>query len=386
MNEEYFVSLAKASILGENPENPPKDIDWEYIWNKAYKQNLTGLIAESILRLPPEIQPENTELWNEGMMQTLFLMSQKFAEFDRITRMLINAGIDVVCLKGIVTKDLYPVPELRVMGDFDIFVSKSQIDAVSDIFKNEGYELKKEVVGITAQKGKILWEVFSSLEQEFRENTEEYDEKLFCGKISWDNGLYRLNNTHMLAHMILHFGQHLIYTGSGIRNLLDIVLFLKKYKDDTDFEEVKRICADNYFERLYQYIMTAVDEIFGVPIEHEDYDIKQFIDTLLVGGVFGEAAKNVMARQTSRQVGNVGMIRRVFFPTCEMLKTSYPYLKKHRWLLPFAWVHRIFRARIHRGFKFKKMITDLGEGVQYAKKHDKRMKELEIYTKKFDKE
>lgn len=381
MNKEYFVSLAKTSILGEKTENPPKDTDWKYIWDKAYAQNISGIIAESVLRLPPELQPENTELWNEGMMQTLFLMSQKFAEFGRISKLFVNSGIEVVCLKGIVTKDLYPVPELRVMGDFDLFVKKSQINTVSDILRNEGYEILKEPVGITAKKGGIMWEIFFTLEQEFRENTLAYDEKLFDEKVSIGNGLYRLNNTHMLSHMILHFGQHLIYTGSGIRNLLDIVIFVKKYKDETDFEEVKRICADNYFERLYQYVMTAVDEIFGVSVEHEDYEIKQFIDILLEGGVFGEAANNVMARQTSRQIGNVGMIRRVFFPTCEMLETSYSYLKKHRWLLPVAWVHRIFRARLHRKYTFKSMISDLGESVKYAKKHDVQMNDLKLYTK-----
>ena len=40
-----------------------------------------------------------------------------------------------------------------------------------------------------------------------------------------------------------------------------------------------------------------------------------------------------------------GSIGAALFPSARTLENRYPYLKKHPWLLPAAWAHRIFKYK-----------------------------------------
>ena len=379
--QQYFISLSRAAIFDEAPPAPPDGLDWQWLWDKSREQNLTGLLASAIEKLPNGQRPANYEQWYMSMLQTAMVMGDRFDEFDRMMEILRQNGLEPVCLKGIVVKDLYKTPELRTMGDFDVFTEKEKFPEVKEIFASEGYDISIESMGINVTKGRHFWEIFFTLEEEFRVNCLEWDKRFLDNTMRTENGILTLNPTYMLAHLILHFGKHMVREGAGIRSLLDIALYIRKYKDEIDFDFVRQACTEQHFENAYVYILNAVKQYFNVETDIEPTDAEHFIEYTLNGGIFGAMNDNVMIHQAAKHEDKVGFVRRMFFPTVKMLDYRYTYLKKYPFLLPVAWVHRAFYAKSHYGYSFKQMFKGIRGSAEFSKDRDKWLEDLNLYDK-----
>ncbi len=373
---KYFISLSRAAIFDETPPAPPDGLDWQWLWEKSREQNLTGLLASAIEKLPNEQRPTNYEQWYTTMLQTAMVMGDRFDEFERMMGILRQNGLEVIALKGVVLKDLYGEGRstLRTMGDFDVFVKKEKLSEIQRIFATDGYTLTDERTGLTASKDAYSWDIFYTLEEEFRDKSGKYDE-IIRNKAIKINGLTCPCPTYMLAHLLLHLGKHLTSEGAGLRNLLDIALFVKAYKNEIDFKEVRNVCQELDFKNIYIYALNALNKYFDFDFDIEAKDPKKFVALMLDGGIFGEGKSNVLLAQVSKR-GDISVYRKLFFPPASMLEESYKYLQKFPFLLPVAWVHRFFYAVFHRKFGVKKMLEDIEGSVEFAKKHDKTMEEL----------
>lgn len=313
------------------------------------------------------------------MLQTAMIMGDRFDEFERMTEIIKNKGIQAIFLKGCVVRELYPTPELRTMGDFDVFVEKATLPKIKEIFTSEDYDITTESKGIDAIKGNNLWEIFFSLEDEFRVNADIWDKSFSSNTMRTEADTLTLSPTYMLLHLMLHFDKHIAHEGAGIRSLLDIALYIKKYKSEIDFDFVRQACAKQHYENAYVLTLNAVSHFFGVQSDVENKDVELFVEYTLTSGIFGEKLKNVMISQVTKVEDNVGIIRKLFFPTVKMMEFRYTYLKKFPWLLPFAWVHRIFRARSHHGYTFGQMLSGLNDSIKISKEHETWVNGLNLY-------
>ena len=68
-------------------------------------------------------------------------------------------------------------------------------------------------MGITAKKGSVFWEIFFTIEEEFRVNCMEWDAKLPKNTMRTDEGILTLTPKFMLSHMIIHYGKHMVREG-----------------------------------------------------------------------------------------------------------------------------------------------------------------------------
>ncbi len=376
--QTYIIALSKAAIFDEDPPLPPEDIDWQYIWDKAYEQNISGLLASAILKLPKDKQPNNAAQWRNIMIQTMVIMSRKNAEFERMSAKLKENQIEPICLKGCVLKDLYPDPALRVMGDFDVLIEKHQRKQAEEIFAQEGYMIRRDTLFIEVTKGNINGELFESLEAELKHEPQKWNNILKNNAIYAD-GKRILNPTYEFAFSIIHTAKHLIGVGCGLRSVLDAVLMLK-HRRNIDFEKVNEACKAQGYERVLSYIITIAEQFYGLRTDDgiERIDCEKLLEYMLDGGVFGHTDEsNVLIQQVAKQGGeSVGAIRRIFFPPREMLAYKYQYVKKSPLLLPVAWVHRFFTAVFVRRHSIKGMAANINESVKYSKEHDEKLKEL----------
>ena len=366
--QTYIIALSKAAIFDEDPPLPPEDIDWQYIWDKAYEQNISGLLASAIKKLPDEQKPENFSQWKSVMMQTLAIMTKKFIEFDNMSQKLAGAGDRLICLKGIVVKDFYPVPEFRTMGDFDLLTDN--IGKSKSIFEENNYSITDDKISFEASDyEKINWEVFTTLENEFRINSEKYDNIIRENCVLWKNGLYKPNDTDFFAHIIVHAAKHILQQGLGVRCLGDIALIIKNC--NINYEKIEKVCAEQKCGKVYQYIMACMRKFFGLDVKiNETLDADLFLEYMLTYGVFGKDAHgNVLVPQVAKRSNNVAAARKIFFPPVKMLDYKYRYLKKYPFLLPVAWIHRVFEAKQRWGYSVKDMLRSLRGAAKYSEEH-----------------
>ena len=383
-DDRYIVELSRAAIFDDTPFVPEESLDWEYIYNKSIEQNITGLIASVIPKVPQNKQPKDFQKWQSSLFKTISIMGRRNAEFERILRELKNNSVAPLCLKGIVVKDIYPTPELRTMGDFDILIEKEERDICESTFDNMGYKLTKNTLFFEVDKGFVHGEVFFSLEDDFRKRPWLWDKEL-KQNVGFENGKKTLLPTYEFAYSIIHTAKHLVREGCGIRNLLDAVLLLKHKSNEIDMNVVERICKSQAYERILYFIITAAEIYYDVKIRSNIIRISQnetevFVDYLLQYGIFGkEIEGNVLAQQVVRREGNdVSPLRRIFFPPKEMIWHRYQYVKKSSLLLPVAWIHRFITAVFVKKYSISSMLDGIDKSLEYGYEHDVWMEKLQI--------
>ena len=91
---------------------------------------------------------------------------------------------------------------------------------------------------------------------------------------------------------------------------------------------------------------------------------------MLTYGVFGKVEQgNVLIPQVAKRSNNVAAARKIFFPPVNMLDYKYRYLKKYPFLLPVAWIHRVFEAKRRWGYSVKDMLRSLRGAAKYSEEH-----------------
>ena len=384
-SDEYIIELSKAAIFNYKPINPLYELDWNYIFDKSIEQNIAGLIFPSLVKLDDEFKPNSLliERWKKVMYSNIEFNSNMYNEFMKMINILKQYNIIVVGLKGCVLRNIYPTPELRSMGDFDVLVKKNDLKKIVEIFKENNYIISKDAFGITCKNKDAYWEIFYTLEEEFRNSFNIVDELAFNYNIETDF-VNMLEYTIFLAHLIIHTGKHYVREGAGIRNICDIALFINKFKDYIDFEKVRKICIDENFENIYYYIMNSVKYFFDVDmseIKIEKKNYKLFIEYMLLNGVFGKSDNTVVFQVSKNEDDSVKGIRKLLFPSVKLLDYRYKYLKKMPFLLPFAWVHRFFSAIFKHKYSLKTMIYDTNEAIKFSYERLERLERLGIKDK-----
>ena len=376
----YFIELSKAAIYDTVPDLPSDSIDWQLIWDTADAQNILGLIASAVLKLPSDYQPKNAEEWQQAMFQTIYVMNMRFCDFERMCKALKHMDVEFICMKGIVVKDYYPIPELRTMGDFDIFIKEQDLTKIEKAFLKNGYTIIKQPLCSTfINEKKTVFEVFCTLQEEFRTDTEIMNRQIVKNAVNWKENAFMMQPTDLFAYNIIHTAKHFVHEGCGIRNIFDAVLTYNKYKAEINIETVRSLCRSQGYEKVFDYIIAAIKKYFGITIDDAVCEnVDEFMLYLLKDGVFGDNEKKSIftAHLIDHDGSRVDGYKRVFFPPKEMLEHKYEYLKKYEWMLQIAWIHRFVLAV----FKERRSVIDMSKGLKdsarYAEDREKRLKEL----------
>ncbi|MBQ3413161.1 MAG: nucleotidyltransferase family protein [Oscillospiraceae bacterium] len=141
-------------------------------------------------------------------------------------------------LKGSVLKDLYPIYGMRQMSDNDILIDSFREAEVKKVMEDLGFEAvsygkgnhdvyhKQPVSNIeihtslfVPSHNKAIYEYYRSVEEKLM--PKEGFERKFS-----DEDFY--------IYMIAHEYKHYTNSGTGIRSLLDVYVFLRKHEDDLD--------------------------------------------------------------------------------------------------------------------------------------------------------
>lgn len=383
ISQKYLIELSRAAVFDEDPAVPPEGVDWKYIFDKANEQNIAGLVASAVLRLPDMVQTDNSQSWNDIMMQTMFVMGKRFAEFEKMMGVLKKNGIEPICLKGAVIKDLYPVPELRTMGDFDVLIEKEERKSVKDIFGSMGYEVENRTFLSEMSNKNVHWEVFTTLEEEFNNNCEHWESMLRENVISDVNGRLLLNPTYEFLYVIVHMAKHFVGRGCGLRNILDIVLAAKFRYAEIDFDAVYRYCDELGIDRIFEYIVLVLDRYFDIrlPLKMPMLDDELFMDYILSYGIYGRDVDGVAFAGRILNENSNGSIINALFPSFDLLKNEYSYLKKSKLLLPVAWVHRAFRGIFVKKLSLGDVAQGMKQSAEWSEVREQRLKKLGVECK-----
>ena len=231
-------------------------------------------------------------LYNESMAQTVFLQTISALDLDKISdidirknfsiaalrqmghnlkihaqhgyvhKVLHDNNIDYCILKGSASAYFYPRPLLRMMGDVDFLVRKSDVQRVENLFKQDGFVPLKEhhICHIVLQKEKIHLEMhFAPAGMPDGKNGE-----LICGYLAdiFDKAelvqvegatFRRPSLFHHGLILLMHMYHHLLAEGIGLRHVCDWALWINSVDEkfiEQEFREKLLKCGLWEFARI----------------------------------------------------------------------------------------------------------------------------------------
>lgn len=295
----------------------------------------------------------------------------KTEEFLELYRQLRASGVRPLVVKGIICRSLYPRPDYRTSGDEDVLCGEKQFEAchrgltafgmTACSASLDSYEVpyRKEDGVLYVELHKTLFATQSDIfgdcnrlfDEVFEHSVEVEIQGVPVATPEWSE--------HLL-YLILHAFKHFLHSGFGIRQVCDMVLFAHAYGDRVDWEWVLSRCRGLRADKFAASIFAIGQKYLGFSPEQARYphswqalavDPDPLLEDLLCGGIYGTVSRNrvhsshmtlsaVAADKKGKKGGN--NIFRTIFPPTFVLEDRYHWLSRHRWLLPVAWLCRIF--------------------------------------------
>lgn len=342
----------KQELLPETIEI--NDSTWMELYHLAATHNITPMLFQTLYhRNIPVLLKQK---WKQDTFISITKQMQREHHFLALMELCSQANLEVLVVKGIICRYLYPNSDERPSNDEDLLVRKEDLEKVTQLFLNHGLimvEDSEDVRTFHASSGLHL-EVHTEL---FAEKSDAYGFFNTYFKDAFKNpSTYIINNVQIhtlsendhLLFLIFHYIKHFLHGGVGIRQICDIAIFIIKHQDTLDFKFLHTTLDTLSFTCLMENTFAIASNIFPslteiIPLPKCDYTA--LLDDIMEAGVFGKSSlervhSSTITLNAYRNQGNVSL-RHSLFPKKDALSKRYPYLNKHPYLLPAAWFSRI---------------------------------------------
>ena len=357
---DYLIHLIKCSIKKTKPTPVPQGIDLNELITLAERHKVANIIYYALQDLGIE-----NERISRAFNMAVFADAKQQYYLDEIRQSFETNKIRFLCMKGTVLKGLYPTTDMRTATDMDIYIDDENSEKAQELMTEIGFKTDR----------------FNHELQDDAYTTDdmvhvELHRKLISNKCRWDEkcqdiikritpkleGAYEyvMTNEDIYLHMIGHMAKHMKYSGFGIRMVVDVWLYLEKFKSEMDFDILdKRLKYCGLYD-FNQAILKLNDYWFNGTNAYPA--TLQLADYVVSSGIFGtyeqyistDAAVNAGISK-SKSAGRLKkMLYTVFLPYWNMC-TLYPNLRRMPVLLPIYWIRRTFDRLLHKREKFSEM-------------------------------
>ena len=369
--KSFFVQILRSFVLDQPLDDSAMTTDdWVSVYRLAGIHSDVGIVAYMIKTNPTPANAPLVATARVNLMSTVGVFATRAELMKLLIERMNDAGIDHLLFKGFVVRDLYPVPELRTFGDIDFLIHLEDRQRMHQLMIADGYEIHDDWEPVFSYlKGQEYYEIHSHVMEV--DVSDKADYKGYYSHI-WEHAhpiddapehshTYVLDIEYHLLYLLTHIAKHINSSGAGIRMYIDIAFYLKRYRDEIDWEHFQKELHTLAFEDFVNMVFSAVEEWFGVesPIPLRPVDpgvMEDFLDFTLDGGVFGKVNKNSGEnwlkredRNNTEEVSKAKTLLHRLFPSASDIESRYAYLQGHHWLLPIAWVHRLFKTRSKLG-------------------------------------
>jgi len=367
-HQRILVALLTAAIRNEPPDiETGGDTDWRAVIDESIKHQVFTLIYKPLRELgkkasvPQELLEKiRIHAVYEGMEQ-----EKNYYLFAGVLKSLAEEDIKAIVLKGLVLRQLYPEPCMRTMCDFDLLVKPDNIARASAVLTGLGYEIKQN-----NQKHMVFKKDNLHIIELHRHisSTQAVDEHPEFEEHAWNNAVYvtvsgvqalSLCPADQIIYTIMHMASHLFSGGFGLRQLTDFVLQVEAYREVIDWKGFFKTAESLGIHTFSCAVFQLCQSLFNLDISginpDGDFELgvsEPFANDILDGGVFGGEERGSVAanRLIYYNEGNKAItfrekfifFSRFLFPDADRLDGRFAYAKERRYLLPVAWIHRMF--------------------------------------------
>jgi hypothetical protein len=214
------------------------DLDWERIIGLAQKTGVAPVLFAALKAKDVTPPPAPAERIRKIYLASAARNTRIFHEVGKILRALQAANIPVIPLKGVwLAEAAYRNIALRGMGDVDLWVPRSQLDAARQVMVSLGYSsrskadrpqaLQDALAGETqmfktgAPMVELHWNVFPG---EWLRHTARIDEQVIWQRTlpHQSENVRQLSPEDAIIHICIHLAVNHQMSMPGLRTLLDL--------------------------------------------------------------------------------------------------------------------------------------------------------------------
>lgn len=348
-----LMTLLRYQVCGDTPEaleTPNREL-LERLYILAQRHDLAHIVGQALGDLKLLGEDEISQKLKNLAMQAIYRYVQLSYELGQSCRVLEEANIPFIPLKGSVLRSYYPEPWMRTSCDIDILVQEENLDRAVEVLKQklqyQGGGKSDHDVLLRSPGGTTLELHYDTIQERYANHTSR---DVLAG-IWEDASPIKAGSSHMLLsdpmfyfYHIAHMAKHFEVGGCGVRSFLDIWILNHKVDHDKDARE--QLLREGGLLQFAKAAETLSEVWFsGAPMDEWSRHINDYI---LRAGLYGDA-QNRAALGQAKKGGKLRYVltQRVFMPYA-YLKAEYPVLEKHKWLTPIYQVVRWLRA-LRRG-------------------------------------
>ena len=354
-NYQKIIDLVNSSLKKEIFKETINAFDCKVI----RANQLSGLVFKAL----------NKDLVEEDAFKLLKNDYYQYLSRDETQKVLIDElrdlfnvnSIDFVFLKGSFIKTIYPESYMRAMGDIDILVRKDKMKGIHLLFDKSGFtNWTNSTSHDCFMKNNINVEIHPMLDSEIEG---EYQD-LFLEP--WKYTVKKLENEYLLLpeynfyYQLYHLIKHLYRSGVGYRTLVDLMLFLEKYGESFNEEIFFAIYEIFPKKDFVRNIIEIINLLFEKKVL-KSYELsgnislkylREFINYIFISGTHGYGEDHnlfigdIAKKHREKDWIVWTKIKFVFsktFLSLNEMKGLYKCLNKCPWLLPLAWISRMFK-------------------------------------------
>ena len=365
-DQQFFIDTL-ADYMWQRKTNPPEWLDWNQVIAYAGNHQVEGIIwnqCKEYLLSKSELKEIRRRLETTSVGAVFIYGNNRYSS-DELKTEFRKENIRFFFIKGMDVADLYPTPAYRTMNDMDIVMSSEDQNRIHDILIRLGYRQEVGEQVRVYRRGITLLEIHCQLVNS--ENIETSFRRTYfndCWKYVKDNGgIGELDWNFHFLFLIEHTKQHFSANGVGFRQFMDIAVTAMNQKN------LNWLWIEQELRRIDLWEFASVAAAFckkwwgiNVPLGRKDLDenfYNESTDFVFKNGVFGHNNENSSIHLAEKQmrVSSLPTYLQTISVAIKKVCISYnaavmlPYLsfvKGNKYLLPFAWVYRVFYVAIKK--------------------------------------
>lgn len=380
MNKTYedFLQLLKSSLQNQKLQIQLSP-NYEEILKLASIHKVVPLIYESAYKTESFKQQDAnfSRYFKTTSMQIVYSQIQRSERFLQLYKEFNKAKVKVLVFKGIILRELYPIPDERISGDEDLLIEKKDLKKAIEILESNNMERvlsdeeEADVYHYFCKKTGLHLELHTTLFGE-KSVINKKMEQIFTDVFK-DADTVNINNIEVhtfslnkhFLYIICHAIKHFVSCGTGIRQICDIFMYINKYHENINWDYIWKEINDLGYDTLLVNLLQIAIDYLGLdenkvmyPKEKSNYYIntEALIEDIMEGGIYGastqarlNAANMSLDALNQESKSKIKSNLAAIFPKAENLKGRYKYLEKYPVLLPVAWGSRIFTYTKERG-------------------------------------
>ncbi|MEG2786604.1 MAG: nucleotidyltransferase family protein [Romboutsia sp.] len=404
MNKEelLLIDMLDSAIKGKKKIFNIDNVDIKNVLNEAKAHDIKGLIYTAFDNsLHNNIDENLLENWKKDTFFTGLYQNKMISRLGKLLQYFKEKKIDIIVLKGLVIRNLYPVPDQRTMGDADILVKKEDLNKSINLLTELGFKVEKgkcdHHIGFSHDyygKVELHWKV--TRDRCFKGDS-SFEDSFWSDVITIKVGeaeVLALSYENELTHLCLHKAVHMTSSGFGLRQLCDLTLLVENKKYEIDWVKFLEKIKSCKIEKFTAYIFEICNKLFGMEIPNifntkeliDETYVNEFIDNIIKNGTHGKReGVSVFATQVAFNTNKEGDDKkfmknflRIIFPKVENMSYKYNYAKKYKLLTPIAWVHHVFAGAFNKDYNFYEKCKFMVNTVSKSKDKYSLLAELDL--------